>query len=180
MKKIIAITGLIGSGKNEAADYIAKSYGFVIFDYADLIRDMMRKEGIEPARINIQNYRLKHGNTFLADAIVERIRQSSSKNILLTPIRRPEDYEIPKKVFKSNVTMIHVVADEKTRFKRLKKRNSPRDPKTFQEFKQHEKREFEIFNFDKTFTYADYTVQNNGSLKELRKKLDKIMKEIIK
>ena len=73
---IVAITGLIGSGKNEAADYIAKRYGFVIFDYADLLRDMLKKEGIEPTRENLQAYRVKHGNTFLAEAIVAKIKKS--------------------------------------------------------------------------------------------------------
>lgn len=180
MKRIIAITGLIGSGKNEAADYIAKSYGFVVFDYADLIRDMMRKEGIEPTRINMQDYRLKHGNAFVAEAVAEKVRRSTAKMILLTPIRRPEDYEIPKKIFRSSIIMIHVVADEKTRFRRLKKRNSPRDPKTFREFREHERREFKIFDFDKTFAYADYTVENSGPLSALRRNLDRIMKEIVK
>lgn len=176
-KSIIAITGLIGSGKNEVADYIAKSYGFVIFDYADLIREMMQKEGIEPTRINIQNYRLKHGNKFLAEAIVEKIRNSSHYKILLTPIRRPEDYEIVKKALDANIAMIRVVADKKTRFKRLTERQSPRDPKTFEDFEDHEKREFEIFNFEKAFTYADYVLENNGTLDELHKKIYLIMKK---
>ena len=177
-KKIIAITGLIGSGKNEVADYIS-TYGYAVFDYADLIREMMRKEGIKPTRINIQNYRLKHGNTFLAEAIVEKIKKSSHDKIVLTPIRRPEDYEIPKKAFSTKIIMIHVVANEKVRFGRLKARGSTRDPKTFADFKGQEKRELEIFNFEKTFKYADYVIENNGTLKELHGKLDKLMKKLV-
>ncbi|MBI2233060.1 MAG: AAA family ATPase [Candidatus Aenigmarchaeota archaeon] len=178
LESIIAITGLIGSGKNEAADYIAKNYSYVIFDYADLIREMMRKEGIEPTRINIQNYRLKHGNNFLAEAIVEKIQNSSHERVLLTPIRRPEDYEMPKKAFGASIIMIHIDADEQIRFERLKSRRSARDPKTPKEFKEQEKRELEIFNFKKTFKYANYTIENNGTLEELHKKLNSLMKKV--
>ena len=178
-KKIIAVTGLIGSGKNELADYIAKKYGFFVFDYADTLRDMLKEKGIEPTRENLQNYRVSHGNAFLANTVVKKIERSNHDKILLTPIRRPEDYEIPKKVFGANIVMVLVAADEKTRFQRLKKRGSPRDPTTLEEFRRQDKREIEIFNFEKTFTYATHTIENNGTLEDMQKKTDAVMRKIL-
>ncbi|MDI6721877.1 MAG: dephospho-CoA kinase, partial [Candidatus Aenigmarchaeota archaeon] len=71
--KIICIAGLIGSGKNAVSDHISQKYGYKVIDYAEILRDICRKEGMEVTRDNLQNLRLKYGNTFLAEEAVKRI-----------------------------------------------------------------------------------------------------------
>ena len=174
---IIAIAGLIGSGKDEVAGYISRKYGYHVIDYAGILRGICRDEGLEVTRDNMQNLRLKYGNTFLAEAVVKKAKESGKKNIILTPIRRSEDFTIPEKEF-PGIRMILVEAPERVRFERLKARNRENDPKDFAEFQRQESREFLIYDFDKTFSYAKYNIINNGSVEELHSSIDKIMEEM--
>ncbi len=178
--RIICIAGFMGCGKNVAADYIAQKYSYKIIDYADMLRDICRKEGLEVTRDNLQKLRLKYGNTFLAEDVVEKVKKVKKRKIVLTPMRRSEDYEIPKKEFEKNVTLIVIESSPKTRFMRLHDRGRENDPKTFEEFQRQEKRENEIYNFDKTFSYANYKIKNDSTVAELQKEIDKVVKKIEK
>ena len=175
---ILCIAGLIGSGKDTAAEYISKKYGYKIIDYAAILREICRREGLELTRDNLQNLRIKYGNTFLAEEAVNRIKKSGGTNIILTPMRRSEDFEIPKKEFGKIVKLIVVEASTKKRFERLNKRGRENDPKDFKEFERQEKRENEIFNFEKTFSYADFKITNNKRMDDMKKEIDKVMKAI--
>lgn len=174
---IIAIAGLIGSGKDEVAGYISRKHGYYVIDYADILRGICRDEGLEVTRDNLQNLRVKYGNTFLAEAAVKKAKESGKKNIILTPIRRSEDFTIPEKEF-PGIMMILVEAPERVRFERLKLRKRENYPKDFAEFQRQESREFSIYDFDKTFSYAKYKIANNGSVEELHSSIDRIMEEM--
>ncbi len=176
--KIICIAGLIGSGKNIASDHIAEKYGYKIIDYAGMLREICRKEGLEVTRDNLQNLRIKYGNTFLAEHVIKMIRKDEARRFILTPMRRSEDYEIPKKEFGKDVFLIVIATSPKIRFERLRNRGRENDPKDFKEFQRQEARENKIFNFDKTFSYADFKVKNESSIKDFCKELDKVIKEI--
>lgn len=175
---IVCVAGLIGSGKDTAAEYISKKYGYKIIDYANILREICKREGLELTRDNLQNLRVKYGNTFLAEEAVRGIKNSKDKNIILTPMRRSEDFEIPKKEFGHDVKLIVIESDIKKRFDRLKRRGRENDPKDLKEFERQEAREREIFNFDKTFSYADFKIKNNGTIKDLEKSIDNVMKVI--
>lgn len=174
---VIGITSLMGSGTDTVADYIAEKYGYVILHMSDILREMTKKEGLEPTRDNLQLMRKKYGNTFLAEEIVSRIKENKYEKVIIVAIRRAEDYLIPKKYFK-NMKLILVKADERIRFERLKNRNRLSDPKTFDEFKRQQDNELSIYDFDKTFSYADFVIENNGTLDELHKKISVMMKKI--
>jgi adenylate kinase len=173
--KIICIAGLIGSGKDEAAKYIEKKYGYFIIDYASILREICKKEGLEVTRDNLQNLRVKYGNTFLAEAAVEKIKSSAKEKIILTPMRRSEDFIIPKDNFGDSLKMIIIDSPARIRFDRLRRRGRENDPRDFGEFKRQEKREFEIFDFGKTFSLADYRVDNSGGRNDLKKNIDRVM-----
>jgi len=178
MKKIICIAGLIGSGKDEAAKYIEEKYGYHVIDYANILREICRRDGLEVTRENLQNTRVKYGNTFLAEIAIKKIQECGKDRIILTPMRRSEDFAIPKKEFGHAMKMIVVQAPQETRFERLKSRGRENDPKDFLTFQRQERREFEIFNFDRTFSMADYEVDNSGTLEELHSQIDDIMASI--
>jgi hypothetical protein len=49
---IIGFTGLAGSGKSTAADYLVKQHGFVRTRFADSLKGMLRAMGLSPAEID--------------------------------------------------------------------------------------------------------------------------------
>ena len=46
MKNLIALTGLAGSGKTTAADYLVKAHGFACISFAGPIKSMLRTLGL--------------------------------------------------------------------------------------------------------------------------------------
>ena len=70
------------------------------------------------------------------------------------------------------------------RFKRLRERNRAGDAKTLEGFKEQEQRE-NLNNdtnqqLDKTFGMAEKIIVNDGSLEDLHKKIDNLLKEVNK
>ena len=55
--RLIGLTGTNGAGKGEVASYLEKN-GYSYFSLSDVIREVMKKEGIEESRNNL----IKKGN----------------------------------------------------------------------------------------------------------------------
>ena len=175
-------TGLIGSGKDTFADYIEENHGFAKVVFSEVLNKMLRKEGIEVNRENQQKYREEHGSDFLAKATVEEIQtlksESNDKFVISGP-RKLSDYFIPKKKLDDDVWLVLIEADEEKRWKRLKSRGGPKDENlTKKKFDAQEKKEFELYDFDKLFKLADFKISNNKTKKDFFRKIDKIMEEI--
>ena len=175
---IIGVLGLMGSGKGELTDHLKEKYGFVEIVMSDVLREMLENEGIEYSRENLQKYREEHGKIFLIEFIIKRIKENGWNNAAISGMRMSEDVLLPKKEFGSACKIILVEAYKQKRFERLLKRGSGKDPKTMEELEAQEKREFEIFDFDKSFSLANIKISNNGSLEEFREKIDELMKKI--
>lgn len=179
--KIIGVIGFIGSGKNEFSDYIISKYRYMTIDYGDIIRDLATQIGKTHNRYDLQDtqreFAEKRGLEFFGSEVVRKIKENKWEKIVLTGIRRPEDFDVPKKIYEDDMIVVFVDADEKTRFNRLKARNSPRDPQTFDEFCVHEDREFEMFPYLRELSEkADYHIDNNGTIEELREHINQFMK----
>ena len=176
--KILAVTGLIGSGKGEVARYIAKKYGFVLLDHSEVLGKLLRSMGRPTTREEKCKLRLERGNTFTAEMINKEIRKQNLGKVVIGSLRRPEEYEVSKKEF-PELKLLVVESDPKIRFERQVKRD--RDvPKGWDGFLAAEKLEEEVFNFTKTFSYADFVIKNNSTLGELHKKIDNVMQKAFK
>ncbi|MEM5835315.1 MAG: AAA family ATPase [Candidatus Aenigmatarchaeota archaeon] len=177
---VIGIVGLIGAGKDTAAKYIEEKYGYTPISFSELVHEKVKEEGLEPTRENLQNiakkYREKYGMDYFAKLAVEKALNSGKDKIILKELRRREDVEYPKRFFK-DFYIIEIYANKKIRFKRLKERATKKDPKTWKDFLEQEKKE-ELLGFHEAIKYSDFKIKNNGRLKELYSKIDKVMKEI--
>ena len=174
----IGVMGLIGSGKGEFADYVSKKYNYKKITYSDILRKLVRQQGKVPTRKNLQDMRRKTIKEFdeyyVGNLVVEKIK--NMKNVVIDGIRLVGDI---KPLLKNidNVILVLIDAPPETRFRRLKKRNSKRDAKTIEEFNRQEKNESELFEFDKIFPMADYTIENNSTLSEFHQKIDKFIRK---
>ncbi len=173
----LAMAGLIGCGKDTAAEYISKKYGYRIIQFADVLRSMLKKEGIPVTRESLQQYRREHGQTFLAEECV-RIAAKKTGKLLFIPMRTRGDYKILKRHF-PDITLIWVSSSKKTRFARLSKRRRENDPTTMKAFEAQDSKEKEMFDFDFLRNESEYTIQNNGTLKDLHANIDKVMRKVI-
>ncbi len=176
---IIGIVGLIGAGKDTAADYIAEKYGYHIISFRDLVREVTEKEGLKPDRENLQvvgkKYRKIYGEDYFSRLAVQKA-ESFEKSIL-KEMRTKEDVELPKLVFGRTMAVINIETEKQIRFERLEKRARLGDPKTMDEFERQEKKELDL-GYTEAIGFADMTIENNGSFGDLYRKIDKAMKSL--
>jgi dephospho-CoA kinase len=179
--RVICILGLIGSGKDEVANYLERKYGYKKIVMGDIVRSFVRKDGLEITRENQQivqkKYRDKFGQLFFSDQVVKSIEKNGWDRVVIVGSRRPEETKFFKEHFRKNIGIVVVGADPETRFQRLTKRKRGDEPKTFEEFLEQEKNEFRLFEFEKSFKYADYKIENNGDLVDLHKNIDSFLAE---
>lgn len=179
VKKVIAVIGTMSSGKGVFSKYLTKKYGFQHITMSNILRGIAESKGIKPTRKNLEKLQTKlraNNKAFLVDEVVKKIEQSKKKKFVIDGARHPIQVAKLKKMF--NAKVIFVDANPEIRFERMKKRARPGDPTTLAEFKRLEVKENKIFNFNKTKKYADFKIINDGSEKELYKKVDKLIEKL--
>ncbi|MFA6307891.1 MAG: AAA family ATPase [Patescibacteria group bacterium] len=178
-KIILGFTGLIASGKGTAAEYLKEKYGADTFRFSTMLRDVMDRLYIPQSRENFQIIspvlRKAFGQDLMAKVMAEDVKNSKAEIIVVEGMRRPADIEYLKDV--PGFRMVAIDVDIKTRYERLIKRSENTDDitKTFEQFKKEHEAETEIY-IPELMKQADFTIDNNGTLEELYKQLDKLLK----
>lgn len=177
--KVIGITGSFCSGKDTIADYLV-SKGWPNFSLSDEIREVLKKENIEPIRNNLikkgNDLRQEFGNQVLAERTFKKIKENS----IITSIRNLGEIEFLKN--KTNFYLIFVDAPIEERYKRAKKRQKETDFVTFEEFKKQElsekSKEKNKQQLDLCKNQADFIIVNDSDTDSLYKKTDDIIRGI--
>ncbi len=176
---LIGLTGRNASGKGEVAEYL-KTKGFHYHSLSDVIRDEIRSRGQQPTRevlIQVGNQlRETFGPQVLAERILAKIE--SGKNYIIDSIRNPSEVDTLRAA-KFSFKLIRVEAPVEVRFQRTVSRNRESDPTTLDAFMAVEKREeagsATSQNLIQVEKMADTSLVNDGSLEELRKRVDQLM-----
>ncbi|MBN1215843.1 MAG: AAA family ATPase [Candidatus Lokiarchaeota archaeon] len=176
--KIIGFCGLPGSGKSTALDAI-KNLGYIL-NMGDIIREEANKRGkihtdIELGKI-AKELRKKSGLGIIAQKCIEKIKDINQEIIFIDGLRSWEEIIVFRKQWKFPI--IAITINEEKRFNHIKERARGDDPTTYQELLKRDKRETN-FGLKKLIESADYEISNNSSLRDLREKTIKKIKEII-
>lgn len=176
-KRLWGVMGRMGAGKDAVTDYLQEQ-GWYEIGMGDIIREIAAERGIEPARDNldkIQNeYAEKYGRGFLGKIVCDKVKESEYENVVVNGLRRPEDVSELGNEY-DNALFIGVDADPEIRFERMAKRGRVGDPKTYEDFLKMDDSQNRIFGMDEAFGKTDVVIYNNGTLEDLRKKVDKLL-----
>lgn len=182
-KIVLAISGNIAAGKNEAAEYLEKKYKAYAYRSSEVLRDILGRMYLPKTRENMQKVSTMIRNYFEEDIIsyIASLDLKKIKNrlVAINGARRFSDLERLKKYFK--IKLIYIDASPGNRYDRISKRseNSDERKKTFNEFKNDHKREAEK-QIKSLRTKADFIIKNDGTLEEFYKKIGAVMKLINK
>lgn len=180
---IIGLTGKNACGKGEVALYL-KRKGFKYFSLSDVIRDEIKKNKLEVTRDNLIKFgnflREEFGPQVLAQRIIEKL--IPNVNYVIDSIRNP--HEVYSLRIMGDFTFVNVCASPEVRFERIKARQRELDPQTFRDFLKYEEREVKnkssnMQQLDRCEELADFTIENNSSIEELYKKVDKLLKKLL-
>jgi dCMP deaminase len=181
---VIGITGTLGAGKGTIVE-ILKEKGFVHYSARDFLVKEIEKLGLEVNRDTmtlVANQRRKEeGADFIAKGLLSMAKQQD-KNCIIESIRNIKEIDYLKK--NSEFILFSIDADIKTRYKRIKLRKSETDKVDFKTFCENEQREMTSNDENKQnlslcIQRADFAFDNNGSMEDLKKKVDDILDTIL-
>lgn len=176
--KILAIVGLPGSGKTTAIEAIV-DLGIVV-TMGDVVRNEAKRRNIESSGSNLgkiaEELRKKDGPGIIAKKCVDLIIKKKDNIIFIDGIRSLAEVSIFRKFWKFPI--IAIIVDEKKRLRRLFKRFRSDDPKDLEELKERDNRELK-FGLDEVIEEADYKINNNSTVDDLKKKVREVVLKVI-
>lgn len=181
-KVIIGIAGEIGSGKGTLAQYLKDKYNAQGMKFSDPLRDIAKRMYLEENRENLQListiFRQGFSEDILSNVLMNDVKSSTSKIIVIDGIRRESDMEAFKK--DGNLKLIYIETDLEIRYKRITTRDEKTDDnsKTFEEFKKDHEREADT-QVRGLKNIADFVIENNGTLEDLQKAADEVVKKLV-
>lgn len=184
---LVAVVGLIGSGKTEVAR-ILKKRGFCYIRLGQLTLDELINKGM---KINEENerkvregFRRKHGMAAFAILNLPKFEKALKKSdVVADGLYSWDEYLFLKEHFSKQMVVLAVFAAPGVRYERLEKRiyNAAIDKKAI--YRPYPRTQAwgrdlaEIRNLDQggPIAMADYTIMNEGTKKELGKAVDKFV-----
>jgi dephospho-CoA kinase len=174
--KLIGLTGTNSAGKGEVASFFEKK-GYAYFSLSDLIREELRKAGKAETRDNLikmgNKLREKSGHDILARRVMKKVKDKA----VIDSIRNPKEVEYLRK--QRDFILFAVDAPVELRYERAKKRGRAESASTIEEFIKKEAEEMtdrergqQLHNCMKM---ADFLVINDGSLKDLHRRLEELL-----
>jgi len=183
MKKLILITGLPGSGKSVAADMIAKKYDAKIYHTGDLIREEVKKRKLPytPASDKkVAEWFHKDGNEkLLAKRAWDKVKRTKKNIIILEGFRNVRNVRAIEELSGLRPVLVEVKVPFRIRAKRELARGRFKKGETLGYLRKRDQREKKrglgyLLRLDK------YEIDNSGTLEDLEKNIDKLMKRILK
>ena len=179
MKKeipLIGLTGTNGAGKGEAASFFVER-GYTYYSLSDVIREELRTKHQEISRDTL----IRMGNLmrqqFSPDILARRVAKKITGKSVIDSIRNPKEVEF----FQSQKSFILLAIDApaKLRFQRVKDRGRKESASSLKEFLAKEAEEMGTEESRQQLlacmNMADHTIINDGTIDELRKKLEKFL-----
>ena len=178
---LIGLVGTLGSGKGVVRG-ILENKGFKSRVFSDFLKEELKEKGIDINRKNLQDLgneiRIKEGKNVLAVRLINSL--DLNENCVVDGSRNPAEVEELKK---HGFIIISVDAPRKNRFDRLLFRKSEKDPKTWEEFLEIEKRDLREDNpagqqVQECMRLADYRIMNDLNYGDLFQRVDEVLDKI--
>ncbi|MDO8499043.1 MAG: AAA family ATPase [bacterium] len=179
-KIIFGFTGPIASGKDTAADYLAKQYGGINYSYSAMLGDVLKRYHLEINRDNLikisEAMREKFGEDILAKTMAKDVVDDQHKIISISNVRRIADTEHLREV--PGFVLVSIDSDGETRYGRLTARGQRSDEKdkTYEQFVADQQRSTEVSILEVMKKATDH-LDNNGTVEYLYKQLDALVKK---
>ncbi len=177
---IMAIVGLPGAGKTEAAEYL-KTIGMPLVSFSDIVNKKIDKMDL-PHTLEVhqkirQELRAQYGFEAMALLSKRKIDQALKKSrmLIIEGMRSWEELEYMKKMFpKSRIFIVAIHADKYRRYDRI----SSRPTRSNLKGESRDIDELISTHMGPTIAFADFVVKNNFSKEEFYSKLDEVYREI--
>lgn len=163
---------------------ILKEKGFFCTSLSDRIREEIIRRGGEISRENLQDVadglRQKFGPQILAERSW-KIVVSQGGNSVIESIRSSGEVDFLKR--KPGFVLVGVTAPREVRYRRMRERTRAGDPLSWEEFVRLDEKDFKSEvngngrDIEACLKKSDYLIENTGTVGELKRNIDKILKK---
>lgn len=177
---IVGVAGRNGAGKGEVIKLL-EARGFLSLSLSDVIREELRKQGLEESRdlmINTgRRLRAEGGPKVLGERLLKMMEPE--RDYAVDSVRHPAEVAAMRGGAERFV-LLWVDADEQVRFTRMQTRGRSGDPTTLEELRSLEARELGSADpaaqqLNAVQELADHALCNDHGLDELSAELDKVL-----
>jgi dephospho-CoA kinase len=179
-KVVVGVAGMPGAGKG-AFRRIIQRMGYPVVIMGDEVREEVKRRKLEPTPENLGKVMLQlreaEGPTAVAKRCVPKLKSAKGEVVVVDGIRSLHEVEEFKKHF-PNFTLIALHTSPKSRYERLSRRRRSDDPKSWETFMERDRRELGV-GLGAVIATADYMIVNGGTLAQLRKKIQRALKEVL-
>jgi dephospho-CoA kinase len=180
--RIVAVVGMAGAGKSEAAAVFVKK-GFTRIRFGDVTDDELKKQGLavneENERKTREELRARYGMGAYAVLNSNRIDLAAKTSpVVIDGLYSWEEYLSLKEYYGEKFLVVAIWASPEVRYARLAQR--PVRPLTTEEAFSRDQAELVNLNKGGPIAMADYTILNEGSLKNLEKETRKVIGKVSK
>ncbi len=177
--KVIAFVGMPGAGKTEASN-VARDMGIPVVVMGDVLREEVRRRGLEPTDENIggtaSELRREEGMDAIARRCIPKIEAYEGKAdvVVVDGIRGIAEVEAFKKAFDDNFTLVRIDAPFEQRLERLKGRGRSDDVGSVEWLRQRDERELS-WGMGKAMEAADRSVTNLDPIERFKDEVRSIL-----
>ncbi|OKY77871.1 MAG: Dephospho-CoA kinase CoaE [Candidatus Methanohalarchaeum thermophilum] len=178
--KVIGFIGRQASGKTTAAKAL-KNEGIPVYVMGDVVRERTKSRGLPLTEKNIgvvaNELRKENGMDAIAKILIEKIGNSGSDIVAIDGIRGISEVKAFRKEYKRNFYSIAIIAEEETRFNRIKNRERSDDAVNWDRFREKEKRE-NSWGLNEAIDESDYKIRNENGKNRFKKRIKELVDEI--
>lgn len=178
---LIAIVGMPGAGKTEAASFFRDKLKFAYLRFGEVVEEGLRRESRQINEQNEREYRERLRQRLGMEAVAVKLEpmirevQKREKRIVLDGLYSWEEYEYLKERY-AELILVCIYATPKTRYQRLGLR--PHRSLSEKEARLRDISELRQLNKGTAIALADFLVVNEGKLEELQVSLKRIYGQI--
>ena len=175
--KVVAIVGMVGSGKSEVARIFNDS-GFTKVRFGDVTDEEVKKQGLalneENERKVRELLRKRHGMDTYAKLSLPRIDAAlKNSHVVVDGLYSWEEYNYLKKRYGDDFIVVAVWASPKVRYARLGSRKIR--PLKIEEAAGRDRAEIENLNKGGPIAMADFTILNESTLSDMKRQVERII-----
>ena len=179
VKLIIVTTGLPGSGKGTFAN-VAKELRIPVFVMGDVVRNEVRKRGLELTPENIRyvakQLRMEEGPAAVAKRIAERLREMEECAVLIDGVRSIEEVNLLKEF--GEVVIISIEAPFEARLSRILKRGRA-DDVSEEELRKRDELELSL-GIARVMDQAEIVIENASTLEDFVNRSREVLVNLLK
>lgn len=181
---VIAFVGMPGSGKGTCADYLHKKSNWPVIHFGNMVYDEVQRRGLDNVKDEVfvrEDMRKQEGPAVLAKHVSKKADDLLAKDnlgVILDGLYSWSEYKFLANKYKDSFVVIAIVAHKKDRYKRALDRKDSHRKYTLEQLITREVAEIENLEKGGPIAYADYTILNDGTPKEMTDQLDKIIAQI--